>query len=135
MVEVQPFSDHLRADEYVDMALFKIIDQAFEIVLTTRGVEIHPADARFRKNYLEFVLNFLCSIALQHQSRRAACRTDSNHTLARAADMAYHEVARLVVGQRYFALMTFGHPATDIAFEHRRITAPVFKNNGLLSGL
>src|SRR5580658_8574459 len=57
MLEVQPFDDHLRADEDIDLLLFELLDQCVMRSFAAYAVYVHPRNAGFGEDRREMLFD------------------------------------------------------------------------------
>ena len=132
--EVQPFRNHLRADEDVDFSGAKIAEDAAVILLALERVRVHPLDARRGETFLQRGLDLLRAQPGKPDRHVAALRlrTLFRSRLDVAADVAHQLLCRAMVRQRHAAVRALRHETALRALQRTRPTTPVEEQHHLL---
>ena len=133
--EVEPFRDHLRADQDVGLAHAEVGEDPTEIVLPLERVGIHPLDASLGEELRQGVLDALGAHARKTDRRVAALglRALRRHPLLVPADMAHEPLRGPMEGQRDAAVRTTGHETAFLALQRGRVAAAVEEEHRLLA--
>ena len=132
-VEVESFANHLCTDEQIGLACAEVVDDTLVGSFRAGGVEIHACHACFGKHLFYLVLDLLRAIAAAAEVRIAATGADHRHRLGVAAIVAGKHVEALVIGEAHVAVLAVGHPAADLALDHRRKATAVLEEDSLLA--
>ena len=111
----------------------EIVDDAFISVARAGCVQIHSGDARLREEFANLLLKFFGTCTTLANFTTAAFRTLLRNEISTPAVVACQCAEPLMVCQRHIAMLAFRHPSTALASEHRSETAPILKQNDLLT--
>jgi hypothetical protein len=95
----------------------------------------HPGDANVREQGLQLPRETLGTLAQGPDIEPPALRTGGGDGPGQAAVVAPEPVIRQVEGQPGVAVGAVAHPATGVAGQHRRETAPVEEEEHLITGI
>ena len=133
--EMQPFGNHLRADEDVGLARAKIAEHFSVIILALHRVGVHAPDARVREKFHEGFLDFLRAHTGVADGRVFAfrIRARGGHGVHESANVAAELLFRAMIREREAAIRALRDVTAFRALQRRRIAAPVQKQNRLLA--
>src|SRR5262249_12740621 len=133
--KVVALRNHLRADEDVDLAAAKLLEQRVERALAADRIPVEPGDARVRANAGHRRLNTLGTESGLFQVRAGAERTLRRHARRVVAVVAARAsgVALAVDDERDAAVRTVERPRALAAEDRRREAAPVQEDQRLLA--
>ena len=131
MVEIQPFGNHLRTNQYICLSLLKICNDAFIGRSGTGGIQVHTGNSSFRKQNLDVIFYFLRSESTIAQVCPLACRTLTGQLISIAAIMASQLVQSFMECQADITVLAFRHPSTCVTLNHRSKTTTVLKQDDL----
>ncbi len=132
--EVQPFGDHLRADENVDFAGPKIAQNMAVIFLPFHRVGVHAPDASLRKHFAQGLLHlFRAQAGVADFGVAASFRgAGFGHLGFVAANVAAEFLRLPMVGQSHAAIGAAGHVTALGALQGRRVAPAVEEQHRLL---
>ena len=133
--KVEALADHLRADEHVDLAGAKVIQDLAEPVLLRHRVRIDPLEARAWQYASHRLLDALRAEPAPADVGRRAFRAHHRSAAFVSAQMALQRLVGAVVGERHAAMRALLHVAAFAAQHARGIAAPVDEENRLLLSL
>jgi len=135
--KMQPFRDHLRADEDIDLARAKIAKDLSIIILALHRVGVHALDPGFWKKFGECFLNFLSACA--GKTNRGIftffIRADRWNFFNVAADVTGKFLLLSMKREREAAIRALANVAALRALQRSRIAAPVQKKNRLFAAI
>ena len=132
MIKVQSFGHHLRTNQDIGLALFKIRDNFLVCGTGTSGIQIHPGDFRLGKYQFYIIFYTLCTETAMHQFHSAARRAGTGNLIGISAVMASQLVQPLMIRQTHITVLAFRNPAAGMTFYHRSETTTVLKQDNLL---
>ena len=132
MIKVQSFGHHLRTNQDIGLALFKIRDNFLVCGTGTGGIQIHPGDFRLGKYQFYIIFYTLCTETAMHQFHSAARRAGTGNLIGISAVMASQLVQPLMIRQTHITVLAFRNPAAGMTFYHWSETATVLKQDNLL---
>src|SRR5690606_2101459 len=109
IAEIEPFCHHLRANEYVGPATFKIFYDLAVGIFAACTVEFHTRNFCFRKQYPYILFYFFCTQAFEMQLITSASRTYRWRSHRISAVVAQNFLQLFVVDQRNIALHAMWH--------------------------
>src|SRR5258706_5472760 len=130
--EVQPLGDHLRSEQYVDIAGTDAVEDSRVRPLAARGIEVQPGYARRRKPLGQKPLDLLSAEAALPEIPAPAARTIWPRIFLMETIVADQALWISMVGQRDAAVRTRRHRAAVDALDERRVAAAVEQEDALL---
>ncbi len=132
--EVQPFGDHLRADQDINLAHAERAEHFPVQRFLCHHVRVHPMHSTLWKRHLDRRLDLLRAHAGISNRRVAALRIRTNlrHAGNIAAQMTEQLLGFAVIGQRHGAVLALGHVTAFRTEQMRRVPAPIQKQDDLL---
>ena len=130
--KVQPFRDHLRADEDVDLAGAERAERLAIRFLARHRVGVHALHNGLWENFRDGFLDFFRSRAGVADAGVLALGTFFRRHAAMPADVADEPVGGAMERERDAAIRALADVAADVADERRGETAPVEKQDRLL---
>src|SRR6185369_7128772 len=127
--EMQPLSDHLRADENVDLARAKIAEDFAVIILALHRVGVHALDTGLWEKFSERLLDLLRAGAGKSDRGIPAFRigADERNFFDVAAEVAGEFLFLPVKRQREAAIRAIANVAAFRTLQRSRVAAPVQK--------
>lgn len=131
LVKIQPFGNHLRADEQIGAAGREVVDDALVGIPCAGGVEIHAGHTRFGKEVAYPVFYLFGAVSPAMELGRTAVGTLRGHRVGITAIVAGEQVEIFVQRERHVTILTLRHPTTHTALYHRREATAVLEKDGL----
>ena len=127
--KMQPFRNHLRADEDVGLARAKIAEHFAVIILALHRVGVHALDARLGEKFRERLLDFLRARAGKTDRRIFAffIRANQRDFFNVAADVAGEFLFLTMKREREAAIRAIANVTALRALQRSRVAAPVQK--------
>ena len=97
MVEIQSFGYHLRTNEDIRLALFKIHDNLFVGAASTRGIQVHTCNGCFWKDCFYIVFYLFCSKTSIDYFCTLACRARTRQHIGIATIMTSKLINAFVI--------------------------------------
>ena len=132
--EVEPFRDHLGAEQHVHVAGTHAVEDLGVGPLATRGIHVHARDARRRVPLREEALHLLRSEAALPERPATAAGAESLRRFGVQAIVAHQALRRAVIRERDAAIGACRDVAAVAALHRARVAAPVQQEDALLAG-
>ncbi len=123
--KVEPLCHHLCPDKYLCLSGRKVGYYFVVSVFVARGVEVHAQHLGVAECSVGDILKAFGSVAEHLYGRFFARRTYGRQLVCGPAVVAHHLVLTPVVGERYIAVLAFGHVGTLLAHHYRSKSASV----------
>src|SRR5262249_37591530 len=105
--DVVALGNHLRADQNVEIAFAKTLQDGFEVALAAYRIAIHASDSRGWKIAMQLFFHFFRSRADEVHILAAALRANRGHLLGIVAVVAEHAAVAPMVSERDRAVDAF----------------------------
>ena len=120
------------ADQDIDAAIGKVVDDFFVGIFGACAVEVHAFEDGVGEEELEFIFDFFGSKTNHAQAVAAAIGARTDRSGGVAAIVAFEQIAVLVVGEADIAVLAARSPGANFARPNGGVASSILEQDNLL---